>query len=105
MVVMVGRGSGLLLFGAGGAHIVSAYPPEIQHVMYALFFFLAAFVPVTIAEFVAFDLAVLKNLPRDPSGLIESKKVRLETFAGLREAAILIKKMHQALVGSVRHRE
>jgi hypothetical protein len=101
LVVTVGRGAGLLLFGAGGAHIVSAFPPPMLDVMYALFFFLAAFVPLTIAEFIAFDLAVLRNLPKDSSGLVEAKKVRLETFAGIRDAATSLKNMYQTVVRPV----
>jgi hypothetical protein len=104
MVVVVGRVSGLLLFLAGGAHIVWPLPPPILEVMYALFLFLAAFVPVAIAEFIAFDLAVLKNLPKDPVGLVQAKKVRLETFAGIGDAATSLKKTYQATVGLVRRR-
>jgi hypothetical protein len=99
MVVLFGRGSGLLLFGAGGAHIVRPFPPAILDVMDALFLFLAALVFVCVADFLAFYLGVLKGVPRTAKGLADAKKIRLETFASVGEAAHRLKEIYSVLIG------
>jgi hypothetical protein len=102
MVVLFGRGSGLLLFGAGGAHMLVPFPPKPIEVMVALFLFLAALIFVSVADFLAFYLGVLKGIPRTARGLADAKKVRIETFASFREAADGLKTIYRATIGANR---
>lgn len=102
VLVIIGHGSGLILFSAGGAEIFLAYPsfPMLQ-VLFGLFLLLAAFVPISIGAQLAFNMSVLKNLPKNAAGLKAAKQVRLETFAGIREAGTTLAKLYHSVVTSV----
>lgn len=98
LAIWGGRLSATLLFVSGASHLWPP-PPAIDQELHTMFLFVAAMVPLTIGEFVAFYVGVLEITPKNGRGLLQARTLQNETFSLLREGAATLEKIINAALG------
>jgi hypothetical protein len=100
MVVWIGRVSGVLMLVSGTAQLFPIPPPpSIIQGLNAMYFSIAAMVPLTIGEFIAAYLVMLKAAPINPSGIDVVAKLQHQAFDVFRDGADSITKIFKATAG------
>jgi hypothetical protein len=92
LAIWVGRFSAALLFFAGASHLWPP-PPPLDQEIHTMFLSVAAMVPLTIGEFIAFYVGMLEVTPKNTKGLRQAKELQHETFSVLHEGADAIRKL------------
>jgi hypothetical protein len=101
MVVWFGRVSGGLMFVSGTSQLLPIPPPpSIIQELHAMFLWIAAMVPLTIGEFIAAYLMMLKAAPINPSGIDVVAKLQHQVFDVFRDGADSITKIFKATAGN-----
>lgn len=101
IVIWGGRLSGGLLFVSGTTQLWPM-PPSFAQELHAMFLCVAAMVPLTIGEFIAFYLAMLKSVPRNGRGVARAATLQHHTFMVFRDGAASIGRVFRATVGGRR---
>jgi hypothetical protein len=100
MAVWFGRVTGGLLLVSGASQVLPIPPsPLITEELHAMLLCIASLVPITIGEYVAFNLAILKAIPIDPRSIDVARKLQRQTFEVFRDGADSITKLMHATYG------
>jgi hypothetical protein len=100
MVVWFGRVSGGLMFVSATSQLFPIPPPpSIIQELHAMFLWIAAMVPLTIGEFIAAYLVMLKAAPINPSGIDVVAKLQHQVFDVFKDGAGSIAKIFKATAG------
>jgi hypothetical protein len=100
MVVWFGRLSGGVMFLVGTSQVLPIPPPpSMWQGLSALFLSMTAMVPITIGEFIAVYLAMLKTIPINPRGIDDAARLQRQVFDLLNNAANSIGKLFSATTG------
>jgi hypothetical protein len=98
IAIWVGRLSAALLVCSGASHLWPPPPPLYQE-LHTMFLCVAALVPLTIAEFIAFYVAMLEMAPKTSPGLKQVRELQHQAFSPFRDGAAAIKQIYDATVG------
>jgi hypothetical protein len=88
-----GRSSAALLFFSGATHLSPPLPPPWDQEMHAMVLFVAAMVPLTIGEFIAFYFGVLDVTSKDAEGVRQVKTLQQQVLGLITGSVNVLKQL------------